>query len=365
MATQRPTLTADPDWLREARDVVDRFVAGLQAGIDTADAETYNAEFGEDVMWGSPYGATVIGYDALHSIHRGMFGRGVAVAGASSRYQTVHVMAPTPDVAIAHVRRVALDAGGEQFPIDGDVCTCAVRGHLVARCGPEHSHSCQAMSAMAERRTFASLAGIELVVKNFGRTSAYGIRFEFANPPTVGRYESAYEDRYFDIAPLNLPAEIPYLVPTQEWRIVWDSALDRRELGEAIASRFDGAVTYYDQPKTGRQGKQTRTQFRSTAVLDWATLHPVERLELLTTHDLARQEKQKLELLRSLLTYFHYAASESREEVLRAKINRVRSAADELRDRYRAQYTAPVNNNIAFDEAHTTVINGRHRREVN
>jgi hypothetical protein len=199
----------------------------------------------------------------------------------------------------------------------------------------------------------------------FGRTPAYGIRFEFANPPTVGKYESAYDDRYVDITPLNLPAEIPYLAPTQEWRIVWDSALDRRELGEAIASRYDGAVTYYDQPKTGRQGMQTKTQFRSTAVLDWATLHPVERLELLTTHDLARQEKQKLELLRNLLTYFHYAASESREEVLRAEINRVRSAADELRDRYRAQYNAPVNNNIAFDEAHTTVINGRHRREVN
>ncbi len=89
---------------------------------------------------------------------------------------------------------------------------------------------------------------IELVVKNFGRTPAYGIRFEFANAPTVGKYESAYEDRYVDIAPLNLPAEIPYLAPTQEWRIVWDSALDRRELGEAIASRFDGAVTYYDEP---------------------------------------------------------------------------------------------------------------------
>ena len=89
-------------------------------------------------------------------------------------------------------------------------------------------------------------------MKNFGRTPAYGIRFDFANPPTVGRYESAYEDRYVDVVPLNLPAEIPYLAPSQEWRIVWDSALDRRELGEAIASRFDGAVTYDDEPKTGR-----------------------------------------------------------------------------------------------------------------
>jgi len=204
---------------------------------------------------------------------------------------------------------------------------------------------------------------VELVVKNFGRTPAFGIRFEFANPPTVGKYETAYESQYVDITPLNLPAEIPYLAPSQEWRIVWDSTLDRRELGESIASRFDGAVTYYDQPKNGRADKGMRRQFRSTAVLDWATLHPVERLELLTTHDLARQEKQKLELLRSLLTYFHYAASESREEVLRSEINRMRSAADELRERYRAQYTAPITNNVAFEEAHTTVINGRHRRD--
>src|SRR3954452_25102081 len=203
---------------------------------------------------------------------------------------------------------------------------------------------------------------VELVVKNFGRTPAYGIRFEFANPPTVGKYESAsYDDRYVDITALNLPAEIPYLAPSQEWRIDWDSALDRRELGEAIASRFDGAVTYFDRPKAA--GRQSRHQYRSTAVLDWATLHPVEVLELLTTHDLARQEKQKLELLRSLLTYFHYAASESREEVLRAEINRVRSSTDELRERYRAQYNAPVNNTnnnnnnaFSFDEAHTTVI---------
>ena len=77
-------------------------------------------------------------------------------------------------------------------------------------------------------------------------------------------------------------------------------------------------------------------------MLDWATLHPVERMELLTAHDLARQEKQKLELLRNLLTYFHYAANESREEVLRTEINRMRAVADALRERYRAQYNAPA-----------------------
>ncbi|MGV0792939.1 hypothetical protein [Mycolicibacterium sp. XJ1819] len=225
---------------------------------------------------------------------------------------------------------------------------------------------------------------VELVVKNFGRTAAFDIRLEFAHPPTVAKYESTYEDNYVDIVPLNLPAEIPYLAPSQEWRIVWDSALDRRELGEAIASRFDGAVTYFGEPAGDRKSrgkKRAKRRFRSTAVLDWATLHPVERLELLTTHDLARQEKQKLELLRHLLTYYHYAVNESREDVLRSEINRVRNAADAMRDRNRAEFSAPPgsngveHNNVNFsnvdqganqgadyDDTRTQVINGRHRR---
>jgi uncharacterized protein (TIGR02246 family) len=104
--------------LQEARKAVDDFVAELQTGIDSRDADVYNAHFATDVVWGSPYGATVVGYDTLHAIHRQMFDRGVAVTGPSSRYETVHVAAPAPDVAIAHVRRVALNSDGEPIPID-------------------------------------------------------------------------------------------------------------------------------------------------------------------------------------------------------------------------------------------------------
>jgi len=182
---------------------------------------------------------------------------------------------------------------------------------------------------------------VELVVKNFGQKPAYGIQLEFASPPTVPRYESADADNYVDIVPLKLPAEIPYLAPSQEWRTVWDSALDRKQLGESIGSRFAGAVTFYGEPNSSRQPKtkSKRHQFRTPAVLDWNTLHPVERLELLTKHDLARQEKQKLELLRGLLTYYHYATTESRHEALQAEINKINAAANEQRDRYRGQFT--------------------------
>ena len=205
---------------------------------------------------------------------------------------------------------------------------------------------------------------VELVVKNFGRKPAFGIRFEFRNPPTVPKYETAYEDSYVNIVPLNLPAEIPFLAPSQEWRIVWDSALDRRQLGERIESRFDGAVTYYDKPSgPGGPAKGKRHQYRTSAVLDWATLHPVERLELLTTHDLARQEKQKLELLRGILTYYQYATKETREKVIRGEINRINTAIDETRERYRNQFAETIDG-FAHDDAETMLINGRHRRDL-
>jgi hypothetical protein len=37
-------------------------------------------------------------------------------------------------------------------------------------------------------------------------------------------------------------------------------------------------------------------------VLDWDTLPPVQRIELMTSHNHAKREKQKLELLRNLVT---------------------------------------------------------------
>ena len=65
----------------------------------------------------------------------------------------------------------------------------------------------------------------------------------------------------------------------------------------------------------------------------------LERLELLTTHDLARQEKQKLELLRGLLTYYHYATRpKAAKRCCRSEINRINAAANEQRDRYRSQF---------------------------
>lgn len=181
---------------------------------------------------------------------------------------------------------------------------------------------------------------VELVVRNFGQRTAYDVRFQFNNPPTVAEYENAYEGMV-DITELHLPEELPELAPGQEWRTVWDSALDRHQLGGAIASRFTGTVTYYDSPAPeGRWSNvkaRRRKPIETKVVLDWGTLPPVQRIELMTSHDLAKREKQKLELLRRLLTYFQVASQETRPEDVRSEIDRIKHATQEIRNRWRSR----------------------------
>ncbi|MCV7198484.1 hypothetical protein [Mycobacterium angelicum] len=205
---------------------------------------------------------------------------------------------------------------------------------------------------------------IELVVRNFGRTAAYDVRFSFPNPPTVAEYENASEG-YADVVELQLPRELPTLAPGQEWRMVWDSALDRAEIGRSVESRFEGTVTYFDrpaQPRGWRFWQRDRRPLETKVVLDWDALPPVQRIELMTTHDLAKREKQKLELLRSLLTYFHYASKETRPDVFRAEIDRINRAVTETQDRWRTrQLDEPTDVSLRWGDGEADL--GKHRSQ--
>ena len=183
---------------------------------------------------------------------------------------------------------------------------------------------------------------IELVVRNFGLTAAHDIRFDFATQPTVAAYEHSRFGGTPEIAELDVPSELVFLAPGQEWRTVWDSAISRAELSGAIQDRFDGSLTYSDRPRPDSKSKAVglrnkRKTFETKFRLDWGTLPPVQRIELMTTHDLAKHEKQKLELLRSVLSYFHYASKETQPDVFRAEIDRMNKAAAETQDRWRTR----------------------------
>jgi uncharacterized protein (TIGR02246 family) len=106
LRTMRSERDAASDASEAPPDVVtvaEEFVAEIQAGLDQQDATVYNRHFAPEVMWGSPFGATVSGYDDLHAIHTHLLAQGVA--RPASRYELVNVQAVAPDVVVAHVRR--------------------------------------------------------------------------------------------------------------------------------------------------------------------------------------------------------------------------------------------------------------------
>jgi uncharacterized protein (TIGR02246 family) len=114
----RPTLNADDNAVKEASDAVARLVAALQTGWDQHDADISDRHLAADVAWGSPYGATVHGYEQLHAIHVKL--QEQSKGGSSSRFEVERVLVPAPGVAVAHVRRVALKPNGQPLEPSSD-----------------------------------------------------------------------------------------------------------------------------------------------------------------------------------------------------------------------------------------------------
>jgi PPOX class F420-dependent enzyme/OxyR family protein/uncharacterized protein (TIGR02246 family) len=110
----RPSFGSDDGGTQQANQAVADFVTELQKGWDQQDADVSNRHFANDILWGSPFGVTLQGYEQLHAIHVRL--KQQARGGVSSRYEIVQVLAVAPNVAIAHVRRVALDDDG--WPVE-------------------------------------------------------------------------------------------------------------------------------------------------------------------------------------------------------------------------------------------------------
>jgi uncharacterized protein (TIGR02246 family) len=98
---------------------VSAFAAGLQAGHDRRDAEVLNQRFASDVVWGTPFGALVDGYDQLHRIHARL--QHQSGTSRTHRYEVRNVLAVTENVVIAHIARLALSFDGEPLPLSFDL----------------------------------------------------------------------------------------------------------------------------------------------------------------------------------------------------------------------------------------------------
>lgn len=82
---------------------------------------------------------------------------------------------------------------------------------------------------------------LDLVVKNFGQTSAYCVRFHFEPWPTVIPWT---DPRTGDaVTRLRVPDEIPVLAPGQAWRTLWDEG-EARASAEFARETFEQARGY-------------------------------------------------------------------------------------------------------------------------
>jgi uncharacterized protein (TIGR02246 family) len=106
MSTRRPHLHRPRD---ESRAAVDCLIDHLQRGFDTGDADVYDGMFAGDILWGTPKGLVLQGYDLLNPIHRRMMG-GAPVEPAS-RFELAQLVEPAVGVVVAQIRRTALNGG--------------------------------------------------------------------------------------------------------------------------------------------------------------------------------------------------------------------------------------------------------------
>jgi len=111
----RPTLNVQENAMKEAIDAIAQFVGELQAGWDQHNADITDRRLAADVAWGSPFGATVHGYDQLHSIHVKLKKQGKG--GPSARFEVERILVPAPGVAVAHVKRLALGPNGQPVEV--------------------------------------------------------------------------------------------------------------------------------------------------------------------------------------------------------------------------------------------------------
>ena len=104
---------------------------------------------------------------------------------------------------------------------------------------------------------------LDLVVTNFGQTPAYHVKLKFP-VLTVTPYENLVTGEH--TTELYIPDEIAVLAPGQEWRTLWDSALEREQHRnkndgrDVLGSRFEGTVKFRDSDGNC---------YTNRAILDW------------------------------------------------------------------------------------------------
>jgi hypothetical protein len=81
----------------------------------------------------------------------------------------------------------------------------------------------------------------DLVIKNFGQTPAYNVRVKNLLPLPIRPYPDPQTGKM--VTHLAIPDSIAVLAPGQEWRTLWDTAIDREQRQDE-RTQFVGKVEF-------------------------------------------------------------------------------------------------------------------------
>jgi hypothetical protein len=110
---------------------------------------------------------------------------------------------------------------------------------------------------------------LDFVVQNYGQTPAYHVTLKFP-VLTVTPYENPVTGE--QTTELCIPDEVAVLAPGQEWRTLWDSAIEREQHRsrnggrDVLGSRFEGTVKFRDSGGN---------RYTNRAILDWNSFHNI------------------------------------------------------------------------------------------
>lgn len=103
-------------WRDEELPTARKEIEGLFAALQSSrDADDFNRHFAIDIVWGNPSGGVISGFETLHSIHERFFNS--PMKRSRSRFALVNLVFHGDTVAVAHVRREAIDEHGEVIDV--------------------------------------------------------------------------------------------------------------------------------------------------------------------------------------------------------------------------------------------------------
>lgn len=122
---------------------------------------------------------------------------------------------------------------------------------------------------------------VDLVVRNFGKTSAYNVSMTIQ--PTPKRSTNGPET-----ADVWIFEQLPVLVPGQDWRTLWDFGPDRSTSG--LPDRHQAVVAFSDS-----QGHQLP---ELESVLDWEVYKGRQWVTTYGTHEVAKALREMSKTMR-------------------------------------------------------------------